>query len=110
MEESKPKTPHSGLWINKTILYSNLTSLEKIILSDIFEISKKGVFFKTNKVIADMLCVSIATVERSFTSMYKKELIWSKISYPYGNHKKQRNVYIQSEIVIFNILKNLKNE
>jgi len=99
------KKKQTGLWIPYDILYSDLTPVDKMILSDIRVLSiDSNVFVKNNKTLASMLGVSIRTIERSFASMYKKELIWSKISYPYGNHKKQRNVYIRNDEALKKLL------
>jgi len=47
-------------------------------------------YFKKNQTIADLLRVSLRTVNYSIKSLVDRQLIQSKVCYPYGSFKKSR--------------------
>jgi len=80
-----------GIWIDNDILFADLTITEKLILADIVSLSKgKNVYVKSNDSIARFTNVSIRTINYTIKSLIDKDLIVSKITYPYGNIKKKR--------------------
>jgi Mn-dependent DtxR family transcriptional regulator len=85
------KKRQTGLWIPIDILSSELSLLEKVILSDIISLSSgSNQFFKTNQVLADTFNVSLRTINTSIKSLIDRGLIRSEITYPYGNVNKKR--------------------
>ena len=84
----------TGLWIENKILYSDLSLLEKVILSDVISLSKgANEFVKLNKTLADTFNVSLRTINVCMKSLIDKGLIETKITYPYGSIKKKRVIY-----------------
>jgi len=79
------------LVMHSDIMLSNLTVLEKVILSEIVGLKRNGlVCFMTNKSFADKWNVSIRTIINSLNALRKKGLIQSQESRPFGNVKTKR--------------------
>ena len=71
-----------GLWISKELYYdNNLNWNERIILAEIESLCKKGKCFCTNRHFANMLGISIRSVERLMTNLRKKGYISSDLEY-----------------------------
>ena len=81
----------TGLWIDKTVLFSDLKPLEKFILADVMALSRnENKFFKTNQSMAESYKVSLKTIKNSVRVLVERDLVRSLITYPYGNMKKKR--------------------
>lgn len=83
----------TGLWIDGAVLFSDLSWIEKGILSDILVLSKgSNEYHKTNPIIARVFNVSTRTVTRTITSLKEKGLIELHITRPYGTVKADRYI------------------
>lgn len=81
----------TGLWIDGAVLFSDLSWIEKGILSDILVLSKgSNEYHKTNPVIARVFNCSTRTVTRTIKSLYDKGLIKMIVTRPYGTVKADR--------------------
>lgn len=85
---------HTGLWIDKKIIDSNLTALEMLVLSDIMTICKNNnnKYIKLNSTISSMWNISIRTVNNIMMSLKTKELIYIRNTTYVDSFKKKRTI------------------
>lgn len=84
----------TGLWIDAQILFSNLTVIEKVILSDILVLSKgTNKYLKSNSTIAKTFVISTRTVRRVMATLLDRGFIRYELTRPYGNVKTRRVIY-----------------
>ena len=89
--DNKDLKQQTGLWIDNTVLYSDLKLLDKLILADIIVLSRgKNQFLKTNQTLANWLNVSLRSVNYSMLNLRKRGLIVSKIIGMSAENKKKR--------------------